>query len=495
MEYNNVLALYDCRSKQEYIYRTNRIKEIMGASMILTGLFKKFFNNNNEFKFSTDWENKNASDYYLDDFNKTDLDGEIIYEGGGNLCIIYKDEETYYKVNRKLSKYVLDETFGVSIIASRTKVTGNFICDRKLLYMENAQQKNLGSYHTPCNVLPFTKVDRVTHQPYIEPEAELKKYCDVGKDYTGESLIKVAKYKKWQEMVKKNQDKFTNLEDKFDEMVDKGNESLLAIIYIDGNNMGNKLKEITRYEKDYTSGINALRKFSVDTNNNFVTKPIDAIKNRLMELHDNAETNAEKRQYLFRPVIYGGDEINIVCNARAVPEIIETYFSELTKDSDNSSCAGVAIFHSHAPFADVYEIAEQCCERGKEKSHQEENKEKNYIDFHFCHAGITNDLKTIRKVQEEKYTSRPYEYSTSWAEFIRYGKLLSNIKRSDVKALGEAIVKGDSYYKFELERIKSRDSENKLSEIYSNPDDAKKYIFDISIVYDLWFAKKGAVEE
>lgn len=24
----NILALYDCRSKQEYIYRTNRVQEI-----------------------------------------------------------------------------------------------------------------------------------------------------------------------------------------------------------------------------------------------------------------------------------------------------------------------------------------------------------------------------------------------------------------------------------------------------------------------------------
>ena len=34
-----ILALYDCRSKQEYIYRTNRIKEITGGSQLLTELY------------------------------------------------------------------------------------------------------------------------------------------------------------------------------------------------------------------------------------------------------------------------------------------------------------------------------------------------------------------------------------------------------------------------------------------------------------------------
>ena len=39
-----------------------------------------------------------------------------------------------------------------------------------------------------------------------------------------------------------------------------------------------------------------------------------------------ADNNEEKNKYLFRPIIMGGDEINIVCNARAVPCIIEKYF-------------------------------------------------------------------------------------------------------------------------------------------------------------------------
>lgn len=83
---------------------------------------------------------------------------------------------------------------------------------------------------------------------------------------------------------------------------------------------------------------------------------------------------------------------------------------------------------------------------------------------------------------------------------MEYGKILSALKRSDVKALGESIIKGDSYYLFELERIKSRDKENKLSKIYDdlkNPEkakEAKKYIFDVSIVYDLWFGKAGGNE-
>lgn len=488
-EEKKILALYDCRSKQEYIYRTNRVKEIIGASMLLTDLFKEFFVNNKDFKFETEWkENSNAPENYLDYFEKSGLDGEIVYEGGGNLCIIYRNYETYIKVNQQLSKKVLEKTFGVSIIAAYTEVSGNFVEDRKKLYNENALRKNIGSYHTPCNTLPFIQVDRLTYQPIIEKSDNHQ--------YTMESKRKLKKYEDG------TKDDGIIVETEFDKMVSgKGEESLLAIIYIDGNNMGDKIREITKGAIDYSSGISALRSFSKNTNNDFVKKPIEAIEEELTRRYEAAaDNNEEKNKYLFRPIIMGGDEINIVCNARAVPCIIEKYFETLKSESGNSSCAGIAIFHSHSPFADTYNIAEQCCENGKKISHRDENGGNNYIDFHFCHSGITNTLDKIRNIQEEKITARPYEYSTTWQDFMEYGKILSALKRSDVKALGESIIKGDSYYLFELERIKSRDNENKLSKIYDdlkNPEkakEAKKYIFDVSIVYDLWFGKAGENE-
>lgn len=472
-ETKNILALYDCRSKQEYIYRTNRVQEITGASELLSSLFKDFFNEENkQFRIKGNWHEKAEGDF-IGNFNSSGLDAEVIYEGGGNLCVIFKDKETYIKVNKALSRQVLEKTYAVSIIASAVEVSGDFIDDRARLYAENAMQKNLGSYHIPCNVLPFTQVDRLTYQPIVEKSS--------GKEYTSESIRKKRKY---EEVSKKSKtDSKQILENEFDAMTEKGTESLLAIIYIDGNNMGKKVKEITANVKDYTSGVNALRGFSEKTNLDFVEKPIKAIEERLTELYNSEDTH--KNRYSYRKVISGGDEITIVCNAHAVPDILDTYFETLTSESSNSACAGVAIFHSHAPFADVYEIAEQSCEMGKKLSHKSGNEDKNYIDFHYCHAGITNSLDEIRDHQEAKFTARPYEYSTDWQEFKRIGKMLKGINRSDVKALGEAVIKGDSYYKTELRRIRSR--KNTISSIDENDPKIKSIIFDISIVYDLWF--------
>lgn len=470
-ETHNILALYDCRSKQEYIYRTNRVQEITGASELLSSLFKDFFNEDNkQFRINGNWHKKAEGDF-IEAFNKSGLDAEVIYEGGGNVCVIFKDRDTYINVNKVLSRQVLEKTYAVSIIASAVEVSGNFVTDRERLYAENAMQKNLGSYHIPCNVLPFTQVDRLTYQPIVEKISE--------KEYTSESIRKKRKYDEISQKSKSSEKRI--LENEFDAMTEKGKESLLAIIYIDGNNMGRKVKEVTTKVTDYTSGVNALREFSENTNRDFVEKPIKAIEEKLTKLYNDKHKN----RYSYRKVISGGDEITIVCNARAVPYILDTYFNTLTAESSNSACAGVAIFHSHAPFADVYEIAEQSCEMGKKLSHMAGNEDKNYIDFHYCHAGITNSLDEIRSHQEARFTARPYEYSTDWQEFRNLGRKLQGINRSDVKALGEAIIKGDSYYKTELRRIKSRKSA--ASSINENDEKTKSFIFDISIVYDLWF--------
>ena len=96
-------------------------------------------------------------------------------------------------------------------------------------------QKNLGSYHIPCNVLPFTQADRLTYQPIVKKSGN--------REYTSESIRKQRKYDEISKNI--NADKKQIHETELDSMTEKDTESLLAIIYIDGNNMGSKVKKTT----------------------------------------------------------------------------------------------------------------------------------------------------------------------------------------------------------------------------------------------------------
>lgn len=474
-----VLALYDCRSKQEYIYRTNRIREISGGSALLADVYKMFFQKADKkgIKINSDWTN--GSEFSIDGFAKSSFDGEVIYEGGGNLFVIYRSHETYIRANRIFSRMLLDKTYSISLVASCVKVSGDFLADRKKLYEENGRIKAIGSASLPCSVLPITQVDDLTHMPIVE-----KKIMD--KTPISLSMESSLKLKAFKEIEKKGEKFLDDISGK----ENKGTESLIAVIYVDGNAMGKKVKGCTEGKNGYTECANALRELSKNTDETFVKRPIKAIEKML------AEKSADGHDK-WRPVIAGGDEITIICHARAALDIAITYFQTLeeenrtlAEDKRNYACMGIAIAHSHAPFADVYQIAEQCCESGKKKSRARDSKV-NYLDFHFCHAGITNSLDVIRKNSDNDYTARPYEVSEELKDFVELGERLRSIGRANIKELAAAIIKGDSFYRMEVERIISRYPGCGLQ---SDNEKEKKLIFDIVNVYDLWFAESEEIK-
>ena len=168
--YGCVTALYDCRSKQEYIYRTNRIREISGGSELLANVYGMFFRaaEKKGLRINSDW--RSGAEFSVRSFAESGFDGEVIYEGGGNLFIMYKSRETYIRANRIFSRMLLEKTYTISVIASCVDTTDNFKEDRTRLYKENSRIKSTDWISVPCNTLPITQVDRDTFMPIVKKE-------------------------------------------------------------------------------------------------------------------------------------------------------------------------------------------------------------------------------------------------------------------------------------------------------------------------------------
>jgi len=481
-----ITAIYDCRSKQEYIYRTKKIREIAGASKLLSNVYSILIHETG-MKICDTWREDavQRKTFRKEEFLENGYDGTVIYEGGGNLYVLFKDQDTYVRANRVFSRTLLERSYSISIITAFVETTDDFNQDRINLYKAKEKSKKLGNHSTLCNVLPFTQIDRISYMPLSATDGK-------GKKVTTESKLKRKAYSDYFSQ----SDEFGT--ENLDSLVEE--KSILAVIYIDGNDMGNKIKNCTDGKNDYAECVTALREFSFHTNEYYVTRPIAAIEKYLCARNDaESELISEKphKAHKYRIIVGGGDEITIICRGSDAMGIVKAYFDELTSTPElaagipNTSCAGIALFHSHAPFADVYEIAESCCEMGKKESHKPDNNG-NYVDFHYCHSGITNELDVIREKQEATFTLRPYSLNM-FDEFSRIGQILSTIGRSNVKSLGESIVKGDSYYRFDVQRICSRLTKKQqefldLIEGYvGNEDQLKRIIYDISIVYDLWF--------
>ena len=481
-----VLALYDFGSKQNYIYQTNKIKEISGASALLAGMYKKFSEilNNEGISFIYDL----TKPFLIKDFKADNYDAEALYDGGGNLMVLFRSEDQYIAANKIISMYLLKNAPGLNLIASYVKYTGDFTFDRKNIYKQNTLRKNQNPTIATAAVLPITQIDPLTFMPVTEKSVRF----GVEQSLSADRVAKLNAYSK---------NEVNN--------IDGLDDGMLAVIYVDGNSMGEHLKKAVPEEegktKPYDEGVQQLREFSNDVNNCFVVKTIAAITEYI---------KSQNGKNGFRQVIGGGDEITIICNAEIALDVVKVYFKALEQannerlENDSNAtvyhaCAGISIFHAKSPFSIAYEIAEAACESAKKKAKIDNSlNPENYFDFYYCHAGIVTDFDTLRE-REEKVTNRPYKIEDATELFSCYKPLLQRAGRANVKALGAAARKSIVDYKVETKRINAymnkykSNSDDKRMFALGNDDaiqEEMKTIVDMSEYYDLWFSKRNEEE-
>lgn len=553
------LAMYDVRGKQEYIFKTNKLKEIVGGSCIIRDCFKEYLfpsaeeymrrkakkegiplsddevcgiYNYNDLKNEPEYisEINKGKEFSQKAFERMMQDekcaaryaGEVVYEGGGNFFVLYKDKETCIEINKIFTRKLLKELYTLKVLCTYIELENglvNFIEDRKKLYEKHRISEAEESVICPVNTLPFVQVDEVTSLPLTkynentrkkvstEAEAKLAKHLDVYNEKYGE----------------KDLDKLVTR---------KGEESLLAVVYIDGNNMGAKVQNVLGTETSYDQCVKKLRETSEFIQKNYVEDRIKDIDQMLEEKAKKGKKKAGKRL-----VVFAGDEINLICNARDAYDIAKTYLKGLHqvswKDSTEpcSACAGIAIFHSHAPYAQAYKVAEECCESRKtrmkklEKAREKEGKSKEvcYIDVHYCQKGIGMSLDDIREkevggliskpwlldMEDEKNTTSKMPEDITIMEIEKVVEALQMIEsRTNVKDLAVAAKLSEGAFNLEMRRIYAHQSDEdikrRMKEIFVQEDREefgqkyKKYrkmIYDIVIVYDLWFRKEEGEEK
>ena len=321
-----VLALYDFRSKQEYIYRTNRLQEISGASKLIEDIYDRFLdvlnqgNEQNPPYIGLRDTSGNDIPFGFEAFTKDQsIFGQVLYSGGGSLMMLYRSEDIYFAANRRISRMVLEKTQSLSLIAAHIPFDPRqgFRKQRTALYEALARCKSEILPCLPCNVTPFTQTGFTAHMPIA-----YRQYNGIDRELSRESFLKLQKYREIQ-------DKSTS---QLDQAVrKKGEDSLLAIVYIDGNNMGEKLKAcLDGCSDNIDDCVAALRGFSADTAKAFVEEPYAAIS-QWTDTHAAKWLPRAENRWFFRRVIGGGDEITFICTAGLALKLVQLYFSELRR--------------------------------------------------------------------------------------------------------------------------------------------------------------------
>lgn len=429
-----VLVLYDIRGIQNYVFKTSQLKDAIGGSAIVDNIIKRALNRAVEkYKKEVDvsisceieWENDYGPIEYI---HEKACDIQMVYIGGGNGLVLYKNRELAVCINKYMSRYVLENTYSLQLAIAIATVTDNYSLDYKKANMEMTKVKINMSESKPLYALPICKVEYATGLPAIDEDG-----------FSEETRLKrEAEAEKRQEI---NSEK-----KKFDNFIEGKNiDSTLAVVHIDGNNMGLRIRGLIEGVEKYNDAVNKMRGIAYNINSAY-----NGVFEEMMKTFNQGQNN-----YVLK-VLIGGDDITYVCNAKVAVATVEYFVKKLnmksmvdgienhnneTDDTDYrfSICAGIAYYRSHFPFFIAYKVAEACCRSAKEKAKMI-NKEKeqgivgNFFDFQFCKNVQTLDIDSIR---ENEYCSpdgmklmiRPYEINDdSREEVYNFENLRKRIK-------------------------------------------------------------------
>lgn len=396
-----VLAMYDVRGIQSYIFKSNVAKEIIGASRLVEKIITEGLQSyietlevTEQVKYMKDWETDDVEAFLKD----TSVKMQVMFVGGGNAYVLFRSGTICQNVNRYFSKYVLEKTYSLNLAIAVIEKTASYKNDYEKINEEMRRIKAYMPLTQPMGALPFMAADSITGYPLT--------YQENGKYYCTEAKLKRASFPKDED------------EKVFDKMVtEKGDNSTLAVCHIDGNSIGKRIKNKMERIDAYPSAIRTMREFSMEIADVFGIT-FKNMTTYMEQLSPRVKKNVKNR--LYRKIIVAGDDITFVCNAKLAIPAVKYFLAHLGEKGDYSACGGIAYFNSHFPFSDAYQVAEACCDNAKKRAKMAENKGKDgrigtFFDFQICTNVRAASLDTYRDkhyLSDQGYIiARPYYVS------------------------------------------------------------------------------------
>jgi len=503
------LVIVDTAKIQTYIFGSNRLRENVGASHLVA-------------QATTTWakeavqqvapRNNIKFDGTLDGTKRiedpaSNLDAEVIYAGGGNFLVLFRDESLAKAFTRCLSRRALTDAPGLQLVIAQSPFDwGESLSDCvKAAFTKLAEAKRARVLSAPLLGLGVTAMCRSTGWPAVDVAPAIGD--DPARPASAEILAKLRVVEKKGEEPSEADRRLRELlppPDGYDypSQLDhlggtRGEHNFIAVVHADGNSLGQRIMGIgTTYStpdqnRDY---INALRKFSEqvdaaaqqalrDVLSQLVTQIQKDGKNAFGKIiTEIALKSAGDRKWLlpFRPIVFGGDDVTFVCDGRLGLSLAIAYMKKLEEHTRNlpdgkgrlTACAGVAIVKAHYPFARAYQLADELCRYAKNYRREIRRLHPDWdgscLDWHFALSGLSGDIQQIRerdyRVSAGRLTLRPVTIQDNPKEsFKRWDVVQKGIdefqganwagRRNKAKALRDALREGPDAVKHFLTKF------------------------------------------
>ena len=329
---------------QEYIYATNKLQEIIGASEIIDSLGQKF---------NDKQESKGAIFGVFDELRANGLVEQILLNAAGNFRAIVDGEENLKKIVRDLPKKIMQNAYGITISQAVAPYNDNdYGTASKELERKLKTQRNRPSLPLDISI-NFMALAPKTARPIVKFDDD--DALDISSVQKREAHGRWFKRHPGAEELKE-----------FSQISNKKNK--LAVIHADGNGLGVLVKNLAdEVNKNNNTGI--IAKFS------------EALDKATKDAFANAKVKTKialgKDDLKIKALILSGDDMTAVCDADIALEFTKNFIEEFEKETDKKKsdikekltmCAGIAYCNEKFPFHYAAALAEELCGAAKKHS-------------------------------------------------------------------------------------------------------------------------------
>lgn len=399
---------------QGFIFQTNTLKDIVGASELVNLICTKMFKE----CVGSGWK-----------------DARKIMTAAGNVKYKFTSREECERVVREFPKKVMQAAPGITISQAVVRIT-DYDTSKFKEYIDALEKKLRAQRNKPAKSTTIGCMGILRSRQTGLPVVEEEKNEDGSIEYLDDSTQKKRHLKKIAELGLCESAFGTQVrQDVYPKDVGKmcGKNSWLAVIHADGNGLGQIIQNIGDEEAIFKT-------FSRELDKATKTAALSAY-HELLKM-DN-ELNGEVIP--IRPIVLGGDDFTIICRGSIAMDYVTAYlrnFEESTgkmmedinkmlkekgkpKRYDGlTACAGIAFIKSNYPFYYGYNLAEALCSEAKKdakskKRKREDGQSRSCLMFHKVQDSFITDYADIERRELTPIEGYTYKFGPYYLEDMK----------------------------------------------------------------------------
>lgn len=362
----NRLSLYDLTGIQPYIFGSNRLKENLGASFLASQALGE--------ELCTILTQLQQSGACI---------AELHWEGGGN-AMVATSENITLEVARRLSQALIEKAPGLQFACAHVPWSGreeDWAAAYTALVKALEQQKFSGSLEPSFDGGGVTEACQSTGEPAC-PSADNAQEEEGDPPILGPSaqakllVSKKANLRLARDFPLISGWGYTDEVEKLGGT--RSEQSMVGVLHFDGNGMGQRFQEALQTGSPAEARARVTRlSTGVDDAGRTTLKNSLAWLNELLQQEHKLGLSVQRESpngaWIFpvRPLVYGGDDITLICDARIALDLAARLLDdwhEATKKLPGgpaTACVGVALVKMRYPFFRAYQLAEALCQNAK----------------------------------------------------------------------------------------------------------------------------------